>query len=825
VKHLDRRTRQTLLLVALGIQLTSAYALRWPLTNATLNTPVEYLLGQMVIASENWHREGALSRHFIPSRSIDQDFPEWGYRDEYWRDYLSQPPLSFMLHYWVTRAVPGGDPIVLARWLAEAQIAVAVLISGALLFEVFGAGATLAGLSFLLWGQPFLVWFIDGYYSTTTAMVCQLMLVSFLLNVYERELSHRSDAGAWPTKRRDLFTIAGLAYLGTLSEWVALFGSGIAVLAFCAVGVVFHRSRSVRARTAYAVAAAVCAGSIAAEVTTVVLYGTRIGFLYYWSGFTSRVDVRTGGSGFLAYTATLIRQMKLSWPPAMLAVLALMFLLVAAFAIVSLVKDTDRFRRSDGALLLLAMILGFGGAATYCYRLKNLVEVHWWFAGTWAIGWAVTVSAFGFMLGRLLGRHTVGARAGVYPAVCTALWVGAVGWNISFVDLRPPTRRWSHEMYRMIGAVLPRDGYPLMAVDVPDLFGDYPFTTAYLRRPVVRYNPSDDPDSVGDRLQKLGTIEDAAPDLLNRYGFPNAVIYVAYDGSRRQCAYEDVPLNQTFPEMALRVCRVRATTLLRNPDTLWSTSISTTAVSLAPGPGTFTVGVLAPSASTWSVENDSAFITVMSSTPVTGPGTATFRLESNPGFTRQSVVTVAGQSVRVTQAGSTGHQRCVTDVGVQEAWRATGGVRQAEATVTAPAGCVWVAATTAPWIKLAAASGSGNGGFRYTVATNMSAETRIGQIALGGRTATVTEWGCPYDLSSVTADVPAAGGTVRLTLTGQCEWRWTAVSERPFVQIASGSSGVGNGVVSLTVAANVGPSRVGVVTIAGYSVKINQGGS
>jgi hypothetical protein len=50
------------------------------------------------------------------------------------------------------------------------------------------------------------------------------------------------------------------------------------------------------------------------------------------------------------------------------------------------------------------------------------------------------------------------------------------------------------------------------------------------------------------------------------------------------------------------------------------------------------------------------------------------------------------------------------------------------------------------------------------------------------------------------------------------------VSEQPFVQIASGSSGIGDGVVSLT-AANVGPSRAGVVKIAGYAVKINQGGS
>jgi hypothetical protein len=51
---------------------------------------------------------------------------------------------------------------------------------------------------------------------------------------------------------------------------------------------------------------------------------------------------------------------------------------------------------------------------------------------------------------------------------------------------------------------------------------------------------------------------------------------------------------------------------------------------------------------------------------------------------------------------------------------------------------------------------------------------------------------------------------------------WTAVSNASFIIIASGTSGAGNGTVTLNVTPNTGAARTGTVTIAGQTVTISQ---
>jgi hypothetical protein len=818
-------SRKRLLLVVFSIQLVCAYTIRWHLTTATLKSNIEYLLGQEVIASENWHRDGAMTRHFVPSRSIDQSLPEWSYRDDYWRDYLSQPPLSFMMLYWATDLFRAVDPVVVGKLLAQFQIAVGVLVAAGLLYEVFGFAATIAGLSFAIWGQPFLVWFIDGYYSTTPAMVCQLMLVSWCVAFFKREL-----AGPEPRRRarwRDLLIVGLLAYLGTFSEWVALFGNAIAALAFLVLALCLHFVDSLRAWKAHAVAAAIVVGSAAAEATTVLLYGTRVGFAFYWNGFMSRVIERTGEGGFWPYTHTLIRQMETAWPADMLVVLAAMALVVCGYAAVALAKNGPNARRGDGALLLLAIVLGFGGAATYCYRLKNLVEIHWWFTGTWAIGWMMTICCFSYVLGQILRKFSTQewSSAG-YPVVCAVLAVGAAGWNLSFVNLRERDDRISHDMYRMLGRTLPNDGHPLIVADLPELFEEYPFATAYLRRPVVRYNSSGDPyNQSGDLLLKLGTSEDATPDLLDEYGFPNDFVYIAYDKLKRLCEFNVVSLPQSRGTDALAICRVRTRSLLQNPINVWSTSLSTNAVDIGPAAGTFTVKVSAPRTWMWTAAGNDDFVTLVSQTPITGPGLATFSTSANLGFARRSAVTVAAQPVWVAQEGILGFDRCVSSIGVQDRWRALGGVRSDRASVAARPGCVWAATSSVPWISVPTSSATGDGQLAYTVAPNLDERDRIGHIVAGGKTVEIVELGCPYTISTISVDVTGRGSTVQLSLTGECTWRWTAVSEDAFVRVSSGHSGAGKGVVTLDVTANPGAARTARVKVAGYPVTVRQAGS
>ncbi len=564
-------TSKRLLVVLLAIELVSAFWVRWPLTTSTIRSSIDYQVGQVVIASENWRRDGALARHFVPSRSIDQELPEWSYRDTYWRDYLSQPPLAYMLHYWASRLFDRVDPIVVAKLLAQAQIAAGILVSGALLFDVFGFGATLAGLTFLIWGQPFLVWFIDGYYSTTPAMVCQLILVAWSMSFVRRELSDASPS-VWSTRGRDLLVVGAVAWLGVFSEWIALLGNAIAVALFLTFAVAVHRDRARRLK-AYAVAAAVAIGSAAAELTTVVLFGSKVGYGFYWASFMNRVRFRTGqATGVWTYTQPLVRQMERAWPPAMLAVLAVMALMVFSYAAISLLTDRQSGRRAEAVRILFALCLAFGGAVVYCYRLKNLVEIHWWFTGTWAIGWAMTISAFMVVMRQLLRDIRPILSAAGYPIACAVVVVGAVAWNLSFVDLHLSLERLTVDVYRMLGAKLPHDGYPLIVVDLPHLFtgDDYPYATAYVRRPIVQFNSLADPSNrSGNLLFKLLTHEDATPALRERYHAAGDLFYVLYDGSSRECAFSHIDIEQV-DVVPIRVCAVPAASALANPAGIWS---------------------------------------------------------------------------------------------------------------------------------------------------------------------------------------------------------------------------------------------------------------
>jgi hypothetical protein len=547
--------RARLLLLVLAAQLLCADTLRWPLTTSTIKTNMEYLLGQEVIASENWRHDGAIARHFIPSRSIDQDLPEWSYRDVYWRDYLSQPPLSWMLHYWASRAFDRADPIVVGKILAQVMTAAGVLAAAPLLEVAFGFGAALAGLSFVIWSYPFLVWFIDGYYSTTPAMLCQLVLASWGVAFFTRTLSRKAPDDGSGIRARDLAVAASLAYLGTLSEWVALFGNAVAFAAFAVLGAALLAGRQrARAWKSFAVAAAIAAGSAAAEVTTVLLYSTRIGFEFYVHGFMDRVTERTGDTPLGPYTGVLIRQLQTAWPRAMLIAMSAMVVAAVAYALVRVWRDGRDAASGDGALLLLAVVLGFGSGVTYCYRLTNLVTIHWWFTGTWVVGWVMTICALAYVVKMMAGRLS-GSRAtsAGYPVFCAVLWAGVVGWNLSFVDLRPPSGAASHDIYRSLAGMLPRDDAPLVVADMPGLFGEYPFPTAYLRRPVVRFeSPA--------RFLKLATEEDAGPALLARGGFA----YVAYDPWQHRCAHEDATPRGWSPLVPLAICRVAAEPLVRD---------------------------------------------------------------------------------------------------------------------------------------------------------------------------------------------------------------------------------------------------------------------
>ena len=150
-------------------------------------------------------------------------------------------------------------------------------------------------------------------------------------------------------------------------------------------------------------------------------------------------------------------------------------------------------------------------------------------------------------------------------------------------------------------------------------------------------------------------------------------------------------------------------------------------------------------------------------------------------------------------------------------------------TITASSGCSWTAVSGESWISITgSASGSGSGSILYTVASNQGATERVGTIAIGGQTVTITQSGssCTYTLSPATVSyaAAAASGTASLTVANGCDWH--ATPSHGWITITGGGSGPGSGAISYAVSANTGSAtRVGGITAGGKTLTITQAGA
>jgi hypothetical protein len=126
--------------------------------------------------------------------------------------------------------------------------------------------------------------------------------------------------------------------------------------------------------------------------------------------------------------------------------------------------------------------------------------------------------------------------------------------------------------------------------------------------------------------------------------------------------------------------------------------------------------------------------------------------------------------------------------------------------IIAPSGCTWTAMSNQSWATiLAGASGSGTGLLFVAITANATGMERSAILSAGGTSATVTQssTSCSYSQGAYNPIVPAAGGTLQLSVTAGAGCDWTYVNNNPFViTVLSGGSGTGNGTVSLSIAAN-----------------------
>lgn len=241
--------------------------------------------------------------------------------------------------------------------------------------------------------------------------------------------------------------------------------------------------------------------------------------------------------------------------------------------------------------------------------------------------------------------------------------------------------------------------------------------------------------------------------------------------------------------------------------------------------GTGSVAVTTNNGCNWTAASNQSWLTITSGASGSGNGTVNYSVASNSGaISRTATLTVAGQAVAITQAGSTAS--CTYTVSpTSPSFTAAAGT--GTIAVTTQTGCNWTATTSTSWITITSgASGSGNGSVAYSVAQNSGTASRSGSMTIGGRTVSVSQAGdissCTYTLEYTSRSFTWCGGDGLLELTSQSGCPFDVSSQASWI-LPVLISGRGGQTLSYQVGANTtGSARSGTFTVAGQTITINQ---
>jgi len=253
--------------------------------------------------------------------------------------------------------------------------------------------------------------------------------------------------------------------------------------------------------------------------------------------------------------------------------------------------------------------------------------------------------------------------------------------------------------------------------------------------------------------------------------------------------------------------------------TLSSQTLSANASS---GSGSFTVA--AASGCAWTAASQAPWIQITSGAAGNGNGAIAFTIGANSGAARTGSITLADQTFQVSQAsGLPNTPPCAYSLDTSAlSIGASGG--PGSTILHTDSDCGWTASSNVPWMILTTpASGSGTATIGVAVAANSGA-TRVGAISVAGLTLTVTEAGsCATSINPSSQSFGTSGGSggpVTVTTATGCTWSTT--TSDAWLTISTGASGNGNGSVTFTAAANIGPARTGTLFIAGQSFTVTE---
>jgi hypothetical protein len=181
-------------------------------------------------------------------------------------------------------------------------------------------------------------------------------------------------------------------------------------------------------------------------------------------------------------------------------------------------------------------------------------------------------------------------------------------------------------------------------------------------------------------------------------------------------------------------------------------------------------------------------------------------------------------------SGSTPPPACTFSISPASATAVAAGGAASVAVTASASTCAWTATvSTATFATITAgSSGTGSGTVSYSVSANTSTSSRSGTLSVAGQTFTITQTGvpanCTYAISPASATVSGAASSVSVSVVSGTGCPWSVVNNSSFLSVAAGSTGSGNGTVTLAVAHNTTTAaRSGTATIGGQTFTVTQG--
>jgi DNA-binding beta-propeller fold protein YncE len=238
--------------------------------------------------------------------------------------------------------------------------------------------------------------------------------------------------------------------------------------------------------------------------------------------------------------------------------------------------------------------------------------------------------------------------------------------------------------------------------------------------------------------------------------------------------------------------------------------------------------VLAANSSWTATANDSWLHLSAANQSGTNSANVIFTFDANAGTTRTGTLTIAGQTLTVTQAGST--YVATTDNGelafvdpTAKIEPASGGsdvlpvVLPITANLTGP----FAPASDSPWLTI---TGVTNGVVSFAFAANTSATNRMANLTVLGQAIPITQMAATYSLGTTNLLEGPTASSDSVVLAANSAWTAT-VNDSWLHLSAANQSGTNSANVIFTFDANAGATRTGTLTIAGQTLTVTQAGA